>query len=243
MATRVCLVGERRLVRAGLRHILRNDSFEVVREVDAVSGYGEIDQECDLFLIDKPDDGRDIDADIRHLKRAPARVRAVVLAESMDGHRVAGSFVAGVDGYLLAEISPEALCESLRLVMLGEKVFPSRLVTLLASKAWEPRQPEPSAADSGGVLSDREVAIMSRLTGGMPNKVIASELTITEATVKVHLKSIMKKIGVSNRTQAAVWAINNGMAKGSGTRASPHTSPSPGGGGSISEQSELIGVG
>jgi two-component system nitrate/nitrite response regulator NarL len=53
---------------------------------------------------------------------------------------------------------------------------------------------------------------MSRLTGGMPNKVIASELTITEATVKVHLKSIMKKIGVTNRTQAAIWAINNGVA-------------------------------
>jgi two-component system nitrate/nitrite response regulator NarL len=195
-----------------LKHILNNGDFEVVREVDTLSEYGEIDQHCDLFLIDKADDGRDIDGDIRRLKRAPVRVRAVILAESMDGHRVANSFIAGVDGYLLADISPEALCESLRLVTLGEKVFPSRLATFLASKTWEPPEPARRSADADGFLSEREVAIVSLLTGGMPNKVIASELTITEATVKVHLKSIMKKIGVSNRTQAAVWAINNGMA-------------------------------
>ncbi len=213
MAARICLVGERRLVKAGLRHILNKENFDVVGEFDTLSEYSELNQACDLFLVDRPDDAHNIDGDIRRLKDLADHIRIVVVAESMDGDQVTASFVAGVDGYLLADISPEALCESLRLVTLGEKVFPSRLVALLASGYWTSQDPVRQAGDSGGVLSEREVAIMSRLTGGMPNKVIATELTITEATVKVHLKSIMKKIGVSNRTQAAVWAINNGMAE------------------------------
>jgi two-component system nitrate/nitrite response regulator NarL len=213
MATRTCLVGGRKLVRAGLRHILSNEAFEVVREVGALSECREIEKDWELLIIDRPDDAEEIDGDIRRLKTLSAGLRLVLLAESMDGDRVAGSFVAGVDGYLLADISPEALCESLRLVMLGEKVFPSRLVALFAGWNWAGQNPIRAASNAGSFLSDREVAIVSRLTGGMPNKVIASELTITEATVKVHLKSIMKKIGVSNRTQAAIWAINNGVAE------------------------------
>jgi two-component system nitrate/nitrite response regulator NarL len=213
MATRTCLVGERKLVRTGLRHILSDEAFEVVREIGALSECREIESDWDLLVIDRPDDARDIDVEIRRLKCLAPGLRLVVLAESMDGDRVAGSFVAGVDGYLLADISPEALCESLRLVMLGEKVFPSRLVALLTSRHWAVQNPIRAAVNGDGVLSDREVAIVARLTGGMPNKLIASELTITEATVKVHLKSIMKKIGVTNRTQAAIWAINNGVAE------------------------------
>jgi two-component system nitrate/nitrite response regulator NarL len=212
MATRTCLVGGRKLVRAGLRHILNKEAFEVVREIGALSEYREINPDCELLVIDKPDDAQDLDADIRRLKSLSAGTRLVVLAESIQGDRLVESFAAGVDGYLLADISPEALCESLRLVMLGEKVFPSRLVNLLARRTWAAHNPIRAAVNAGGFLSEREVAIVSRLTGGMPNKVIASELTITEATVKVHLKSIMKKIGVSNRTQAAIWAINNGVA-------------------------------
>jgi two-component system nitrate/nitrite response regulator NarL len=212
MATRTCLVGDRKLVRAGLRHILGSDAFEVVREISTLSECRGLERDWDLIVIDRPDDADNIDADIRQLKSIASDARLVVLAESMDVDEVAASFVAGVDGYLLADISPEALIESLRLVMLGEKVFPSRLVALLTSRHWAAHNPARPPANGDGVLSDREVAIVARLTGGMPNKVIASELTITEATVKVHLKSIMKKIGVTNRTQAAIWAINNGVA-------------------------------
>ena len=213
MATRTCLVGGRQLVKAGLKHILNSDFFEVVLEIESLSQCRELNQDCLLFIVDKPDDVHEIDGDIRRLKSLSGDVRLVVLAESMAADQVVGSFAAGVDGYLLGDIPPEALCESLRLVMLGEKVFPSRLVTLLAGKSWAAHSAARPNANGEGFLSEREVEIVSRLTDGMPNKVIASELTITEATVKVHLKSIMKKLGVSNRTQAAIWAINNGMAE------------------------------
>jgi two-component system nitrate/nitrite response regulator NarL len=116
-----------------------------------------------------------------------------------------------VDGYLLADISPAALCESLRLVAMGEKVFPSRMVTLLAAPRWQKQEPSVYYG-TASLLSEREMEIVARLAGGMPNKVIANDLEITEATVKVHLKNILKKLGVSNRTQAAIWAINHGIA-------------------------------
>ena len=61
-------------------------------------------------------------------------------------------------------------------------------------------------------LSGRELEIVQRLTDGMPNKIIANELSITEATVKVHLKTILKKIGAQNRTQAAIWAVQRGFS-------------------------------
>jgi two-component system nitrate/nitrite response regulator NarL len=150
----------------------------------------------------------DVEGDLRKIKEVFPQGRLVVIAEAMKAEELALSFSAGVDGFLLADISPEALRESLQLVMLGEKVFPSRLVTLLCGENPFARL----SSTNGNFLSDREVAIVSRLAGGLPNKVIASQLTITEATVKVHLKSILKKLGVSNRTQAAIWAVNNGMA-------------------------------
>nr|WP_281435966.1 response regulator transcription factor [Oricola nitratireducens] len=61
------------------------------------------------------------------------------------------------------------------------------------------------------LLSRRELEVVRRLAGGMSNKLIARELEISEATVKVHLKSILKKLGVTNRTQAAIWALNKGV--------------------------------
>lgn len=70
----------------------------------------------------------------------------------------------------------------------------------------------PKAVASHVPLSGRELEIVQRLTDGLPNKIIASELSITEATVKVHLKTILKKIGAQNRTQAAIWAVQRGFS-------------------------------
>jgi two-component system nitrate/nitrite response regulator NarL len=211
--TRVCLVGRRQLFRAGLRHILGGELFEVALEIDDLAFVRECPPDCRLFVIDKPDDIRDIEDDLRWLRSSISGVRIVVLADSMEADQMAVSFAAGVDGYLLADISPVALCESLRLVEVGEKVFPSRMVTLLSSASWSgARQAARVAYADDRSLSEREVEIVSRLAGGLPNKVIAHELTITEATVKVHLKNILKKLGVANRTQAAIWAVHHGVA-------------------------------
>jgi two-component system nitrate/nitrite response regulator NarL len=146
-----------------------------------------------------------LDRDIVRLGGA-AGVRFVVLADIIDQASLTASYAAGAAGFLLHDISPEALYESLRLVMAGERVFPSDLATMLAGWNWRARLQFDRAGANR--LSERETEIVLCLADGMPNKVIASSLTITESTVKVHLKSILRKLGVSNRTQAAIWAIN-----------------------------------
>lgn len=211
MQTRTCLIGQSNLFKAGLKKLLLHTPFQVMEERETVRDSYDLSWSEGLFLIDKPNDIREIEGDISVLKQAADACRVVVLAESMETDQLALSFAAGVDGYLLEEISPEALLESLALVMLGEKVFPSRLAVLLCGRNWVkpcPRRQAPEEAH----LSDRELEIVRHLTEGLPNKVIANELSITEATVKVHVKTILKKLGVSNRTQVAIWAVHNGLA-------------------------------
>jgi two-component system nitrate/nitrite response regulator NarL len=112
----------------------------------------------------------------------------------------------------LSNISKEVLTHSLRLILLGETVFPSQLAT-----AWATGQLRQNASSDVGkaleVLTQREAEILGCLTEGSPNKMIARQLGITEATVKIHVKSLIRKIGVQNRTQAALWAIQVGYVK------------------------------
>jgi len=115
---------------------------------------------------------------------------------------------AGVDGYLLNNMSSEALIHSLSLVMAGETVFPTELADILR-QAGNGLSHGIGASVNG--LTPREIEILQCLIQGDANKVIANRLDITEATVKVHLKALLKKIRASNRTQAAIWAIENGF--------------------------------
>lgn len=209
MTTRIGLVGDRHLFMAGLARIVDEPPFEVVLEAASLADAIDAGFVDGVVVIDKPAAVDEIVPDIRRLKASSAKCRVVLIDDVLDQAEMVRSFAAGVNGYLLAAISPEALRESLRLVVLGEHVFPSQLVSLLLSAAPPPAAIVPPA--SRDALSERETAIVARLAEGMPNKVIAQDLTITEATVKVHLKSILKKLGVTNRTQAAVWAITNGM--------------------------------
>jgi two-component system nitrate/nitrite response regulator NarL len=212
MTVRICLAGHRQLFLAGLARILGESPFAITAEAGSIAEARQAG-DVSLIVVDKPEALEGVEDDLMEIGRLAPRPKIVVIADAFDEDEMVFAFGAGVDGYLLANISPEALRESLSLVMLGEYVFPSKLVTALCGRARHSRLSNGASADAA--LSEREAAIVARLAEGMPNKVIATELTIAEATVKVHLKSILKKLGVANRTQAAVWAINNGITVGS----------------------------
>jgi DNA-binding NarL/FixJ family response regulator len=110
---------------------------------------------------------------------------------------------AGASGYLVKDIGPAALRESLALVLMGEKVLPSELVPSLISA---PARPGRSTLPR---LSAQEERILEYLARGEPNKEIAAHLSVTESMVKVHMKALLRKIGAPNRTIAAIWALNN----------------------------------
>lgn len=211
------LVGAKTLMREGLKGLLSGTSIRIVAEAArlteataALNG-----QKADLALVDVTEFGEELADGIKALRADLPAVKVVLLTDMLDGHQLSASLAAGVDGYLLKEISCDALLQSLHLVMVGEKVFPTELATLLVNGA--PSTPRPgrrvvseSVRDRG--LSERELQILQCLAQGDSNKIIANRLEITEATVKVHVKSLLRKINASNRTQAAIWAVNQGLA-------------------------------
>ena len=142
--------------------------------------------------------------------------RLVILAGELETKRLKTALEAGIDGYLMSDLSPDALIQSLRLVMLGEKVFPTHLAALLISGQTDNIVAMPGTPRG---LSEREMQILRHLLKGDSNKMIANRLGITEATVKVHLKTVLRKIGAANRTQAAIWALNHGFDRDNASHA------------------------
>lgn len=151
--------------------------------------------------------GGDLRGAVDELRALAPGARLVHLTTGVDRIRLRQALDAGVDGYLSKDRSANALVQSLHLVMLGEKVYPADLALMLT------QAPAPRAMGAPKGLSTRETQILRALVRGDSNKMIANQLQITEATVKVHLKSLLRKISCSNRTQAAIWALHNGLGE------------------------------
>lgn len=150
--------------------------------------------------------------EISQLKDRQPGLSVVVLAEHAELSFLASAFEAGADGYLLKSISSAALLDSMRLVLHGEKVFPSIVTSFLSTFLSGPSERTDRPVRVGDIwLSDREIQILKALALGHTNKRIAKALNLTEATVKVNLKSVLRKLGLTNRTQVAIWAVQNNL--------------------------------
>lgn len=213
----VSLLGRNEIAREGLRRILLSDQFDVRSSAtDAASltgpcASGETTRPHIIIIDDAP--GSDPIGSCRELSERYPNARLVLLADDYEFDEVALAFGCGIDGYIVKEISCEPLIESLKLVALGEKVLPSQLARNLSfvSAGASGEDWHDSVAVAG--LSDREVEILRCLTLGLANKVVSRRLNISEATVKVHVKAILRKLRVANRTQAAIWAIKHGFER------------------------------
>jgi two-component system nitrate/nitrite response regulator NarL len=131
------------------------------------------------------------------------------MAESIVAEEFSACLGAGVSGYLLSNISKDALLHSIQLILLGEKVFATELAKLWMNGGLERSATLVRTLEHS--LTAREHEVLECLLGGDPNKLIARRLEITESTVKIHVKSLLQKINVQNRTQAAIWAMESGF--------------------------------
>jgi two-component system nitrate/nitrite response regulator NarL len=203
--SRTVLIEANRLFREGLKHLLTGTRFEVGAEFNTVElalASGETEVTPELVISGQP--VKD-ETDLRAIREAFPTARIVVLADDLSVDVLRAAMCGGADGFLIKNVSPEALIQSLQLIMLGEKVFPTNLASMLLD--MNAAGPQNSVRG----LSPREQEILQALVTGASNKMIAIRLGITEATVKVHLKTLLRKIDVNNRTQAAIWAMNNGF--------------------------------
>src|SRR3546814_735166 len=203
----VLLIDSSHLFRDGIRHILEGSAFHICHEASSLEEALPLIASSSprVILIDPQPSEGDLDRQMSKISSArTGAARVVILTNRVEMDRLAEALSAGVDGFLLKDMSADALQQSLCLVLLGEKVFPSDLAHLLIERRIAPQAPLGRAAYARG-LSHREMQILSCLLNGDSNKSIANCLGITEGTVKVHIKAVLKKINVQNRTQAAVW--------------------------------------
>ena len=140
--------------------------------------------------------------DIAHLRNRFPQFLVVVMSEHYSDDHILRAFKAGIRGYILKQTNCEAIIKSIQLICLGERVYPSQLVEALSSA--EP--PDALGMRIANILSPREVEVLAVLGEGQSNKLIARRCGIAEATVKVHVKAILRKLKARNRTEAAVWA-------------------------------------
>jgi two-component system nitrate/nitrite response regulator NarL len=206
------------LFREGLRLILSTTLFRVAKVVSAIDDIPPHRGRTVLILVGLSGDHIAQAAAVRRIKAKHPTARVVILTDQCTLDEALALFRAGADGYLNEQISCDALVKALDLVMLGVTTLGAVSCTLAVNKAvsdssevsgFEMPANVVDFAHEGRRLSHREVGIFRCLMRGDANKTIARELQITEATVKVHIKAILRKIRVRNRTQAAVWAHNH----------------------------------
>ncbi len=215
-AVPTALICDSFLLRSGLQHILRDTPFAIA-EAASVTGPKRL-QYCAfntaLMIIEATQNVPRVLEVIRQVKERSPETRIVALADQFDLGFVRVGHEAGVTGFCSTATAPDVLIKSLKLIMLGESVVPSVVLRSIMDAALQNRiQPlqentaEPKLSDLKSYkLSARETEVLSYLKEGTPNKIIARQFDITEATIKVHVKAILRKIGVANRTQAAMWA-------------------------------------
>jgi two-component system, NarL family, nitrate/nitrite response regulator NarL len=217
----VILIHPSSLFSEGLSRILSDTPFQINNAARTLEGLQATT--CDpaneqLFIIGGRD-ATNIVKDVQEIAVQFQLARIVVIGDRIDMADVLAALEAGARGYLGENVTREALLKSLELVMLDKTVLPGDFGRNLPKHVThEKHLPDcaPLVAhddrtdnQKGPPLSVRETAILKTLALGLSNKIIARNLDITEATVKVHVKSILRKIRAVNRTQAAIWAVTH----------------------------------
>lgn len=212
----ISLLGKNEIAREGLRQILSSEFFHIKESVaDAGALLASLttpstDGYAHVVIVDNSLEDGGLE-ECRAIAAAKSHSRLVLLADQYVFENVATAFQIGVDGVIIKEISCGPLIESISLVAMGEKVFPSQLVANLTHCASAAYGGDWKASATAVGLSARELEILESIMVGMANKVIARQFDICEATVKVHVKAILRKLAVDNRTQAATWAVKHGV--------------------------------
>lgn len=206
---RILIADDHAVVRQGLRTFLDlQDDLEVVGDVpdgqEAVAAA--LESEPDVVLMDLLMPRMDgIEATRKILAERPA-TRVIALTSFLDDDRVLPAVRAGAAGYLLKDVEPQELVEAIRTVHGGEALLhPAVTARLMAEFDERARGP------AGHSLTAREHDVLRLIARGLPNKLIARELEIAEKTVKTHVSSVLAKLGVTDRTQAALLAVREGL--------------------------------
>ncbi|MGI9304093.1 MAG: two-component system response regulator NarL [Gammaproteobacteria bacterium] len=206
------VIDDHPLFRKGVAQLLELDAGFVLAG-EASSGRDGValarETQPDLILLDLNMKGMNGIETLKALKQQEPASLVIMLTVSNAEKDLVRALRAGADGYLLKDMEPEELLDRLRNAIAGETVMDPSLTGMLADALREDNATQP-AADA--TLTDREQEILGLIAAGMSNKMIARELTISDGTVKVHVKNLLRKLNLRSRLEAAVWALGQGSA-------------------------------
>jgi two-component system, NarL family, response regulator LiaR len=209
---RVLIVDDHAVVRGGLRTFLDlQDEIEVVAEAEdgdgAVSAVERLRPDVVLLDLVMPRGGG-LPA-IRQIRERSPATRVIVLTSFLDDDKLFPAVRAGAAGYLLKDVQPDELVTAIRKVAAGEALLhPAAAARLMAELAADGER-----RDARTLLTNREREVLELVARGMPNKLIARELGISEKTVKTHMSNVLAKLGLTDRTQAALYAVREGLVE------------------------------
>ena len=226
---RVLLIDDHALVRKGIEELLRSRGVQVVASVS--SGEEGVlrarELPADIILLDLKMPGMNGIETLKQLRASGVSAPVVMLTMSREDADLSAALRGGAQGYLLKDIEPEELVPALEAALRGDSVVApemvgtlARLVRSDAGAQGQARRPAAPFAE----LTPRELEILECVADGLSNKMIARELDITDGTVKLHVKAILRKLGMRSRVEAAVSAVEHGLGK---NRRKP--GPPPGG--------------
>jgi NarL family two-component system response regulator LiaR len=208
---RVLIVDDHQLVRQGLRTY-----FDLLDGITVVGEAGNGVEAVDLFRSTQPDivlmdlmmpemDG--IEA-TRQINAISTDSKVIVISSFTEDEMVFPAIKAGAAGYLLKDVSPEELASAIKTVYMGESQLHPEIVSKLMNQFVSPPADKPTGLDE---LTPREVDVLRLIAKGKNNKEIGDEMVISEKTVKTHVSSILSKLELDNRTQAAIYSLKHNL--------------------------------
>lgn len=217
MNERILLIDDHTLFRAGLSDLLTRRKIEVVAAVGSGAEGIKFAAEAnlDIVLLDMRMPQMDGISVLKKLKEAHPNLPVAMLTTSSDESDLVGALRNGAQGYLLKDMDPDDLVVALRNIISGKTVVAPDLAPVLASAVQgdNNNEKEEEQEDPFAVLTPREFEILTLLAEGQSNKVIARNLGISDGTVKLHVKAILRKLNISSRITAAVMAVEHGVKK------------------------------
>ncbi|ASG66746.1 two-component system response regulator NarL [Idiomarina piscisalsi] len=206
-AASIMLVDDHPLLRKGLKQLIAlEDDMRVVAEASSGADALKLAEEYDpdLIVLDLNMQGMDGIQTLKRLRDKGVSSRIIILTVSDADDDVVAAITNGADGYLLKDMEPELLLEQIHRAVTGKMVLSEAITEILATALRQPK----SVNSQLSSLTNREYEILSLIAQGMSNKMIARELNISDGTVKVHVKHLLKKLGLRSRVEAAVWMVN-----------------------------------
>jgi two-component system nitrate/nitrite response regulator NarL len=215
---RVLLIDDHALVRKGIEELLQSRGVQVVASVSSGEEGLRRAKElaCDIIMLDVKMPGMTGIETLKQLRASGNTTPVVMLTMSRDDADLGGALRAGAQGYLLKDIEPEELVPALEAVRVGDKVVARELMGSLARLVGSdarPKRDAPRAPAPFAELTPRELEILEHVADGYSNKMIARALDITDGTVKLHVKAILRKLGMRSRVEAAVAAVEHGLGR------------------------------